>query len=185
MFGEIVMREEKQRFRQEQRARRRHLSSDYWQQVGHGITDRLCVLLSDQRVNQVGLYWPLADEPVIGELPCSLAFPRVEGQCMRFLQCEASALRPGTFGIEEPPAECEEVIPEVLIVPGLAFAQDGSRLGRGKGFYDRYLTAQEPWKIGVIDEAGLVASLPVEAHDARMDVIITQERVLMRKDDRR
>ena len=72
------------------------------------------------------------------------------------------------------------MIPEVLIAPSFRTAPPGSR----KGFTTDISRLKGRGR-RVIDEAGLVASLPVEAHDARMDVIITQERVLMRKDDRR
>ena len=65
--------------------------------------------------------------------------------------------------------------PELILVPGLAFSHSGQRLGRGGGFYDRFLVGQgaKVFKLGVCFEFQLLESIPVEPHDAVMDVVIT------------
>jgi 5-formyltetrahydrofolate cyclo-ligase len=62
----------------------------------------------------------------------------------------------------------------------MAFDAAGTRLGRGKGFYDRLLgTASfKAWKIGISWESRILPRLPRERHDIPMDVIITEQRVL-------
>ena len=82
---------------------------------------------------------------------------------------------------------CEEPILEVatkvnslagVIVPGLGFDQKGKRLGRGKGFYDRFLSEQKQvLKVGVSLEALVVKELPTEEHDVDMDYLVTDKRV--------
>ncbi|MBM65731.1 MAG: 5-formyltetrahydrofolate cyclo-ligase [Myxococcales bacterium] len=182
VFEESAMREEKQRLRRAQRDRRNGHHREYWLRVGRAITGRVARFLLGRPRLMVGVYNALPDEPVIAPLPHATAFPRVEGREIHFHECHQDRLRPGAFGIEEPPIGAPIVHPDVILVPGLAFAEDGSRLGRGQGFYDRYLATHETLSIGVVDEAGLLASVPREAHDARMDVIVTQDRVLDRKD---
>jgi 5-formyltetrahydrofolate cyclo-ligase len=63
-----------------------------------------------------------------------------------------------------------------MIVPGVAFDSEGHRLGRGKGFYDSYLSsphAARIYKIGVCFPWQLVESVLTEPHDIQMDEVIT------------
>lgn len=63
-----------------------------------------------------------------------------------------------------------------VLVPGLAFAADGARLGRGGGHYDRFLAGLGDGvaRIGVLTGASLVARLPAEAHDQPMTHLVTE-----------
>jgi 5-formyltetrahydrofolate cyclo-ligase len=71
----------------------------------------------------------------------ALFFPRVAGLDPPRLAWGPGPLEPGTWGLQEP-ADAPYALPPVqlLLVPGLAFATDGHRLGYGKGFYDAVLT---------------------------------------------
>lgn len=62
---------------------------------------------------------------------------------------------------------------DVAIVPGMAFDREGHRLGRGKGYYDRFL-AQLPhiYKIGICFPFQLVDKVPADVHDILMDEVI-------------
>jgi 5-formyltetrahydrofolate cyclo-ligase len=64
---------------------------------------------------------------------------------------------------------------DVVIVPGTAFTPTGDRLGQGGGWYDRFLPMTRPdcTTIGVGFEPQLVDHLPVEPHDVRLDMVIT------------
>jgi len=96
-------------------------------------------------------------------------------------------LRPGAYGLPEPdPARAErwEDLAAVgaVFVPGLAFAPDGSRLGYGGGYYDRFAERMRaaggaaPW-MGLAFGLQIVPGLPVEPHDARVDGYVTEEGV--------
>ncbi len=64
---------------------------------------------------------------------------------------------------------------DVVVVPGTAFTDTGDRLGQGGGWYDRFLPRTRPdclW-IGVGFEPQLVSALPVEAHDVRVHLVVT------------
>jgi 5,10-methenyltetrahydrofolate synthetase len=89
----------------------------------------------------------------------------------------------GHYGILEPAPLLSKVIlsshlPAAWLVPGLAFSQDGSRLGRGAGYYDRLLGASTSLKIGVCRDCQLVPEIPVQLHDVQMHYIITETRII-------
>ena len=130
----------------------------------------------------VAMFSPLADEPQIWPLVEQLAqrlsvvLPRVEGDVMNFYSYDKDAMAAGAYGINEPqrgvPVQPYEI--DVIVVPGVAFTAKGMRMGRGKGFYDRYL-AQSGFaalKIGVCYREQLVPDIPAEPHDVAMDTVI-------------
>lgn len=131
----------------------------------------------------VAVFAALPDEPATDEALARWAetrrvvLPRVEGDTMRFYACRPEALVFGAFGILEPQGErpCPPDEIDLVVCPGVAFTADGRRLGRGKGYYDRYLgqVAFGGFRVGVCYAHQLVDDLPVEPHDVRMDLVIT------------
>lgn len=91
----------------------------------------------------------------------------------------------GPFGIAQPKLEfLRPVDPKVLemaVVPGVAFGKNGHRLGHGKGYFDRFLRQLSPncLKVGVAFNFQLLPELPNEAHDVPLDVIVTEEQVII------
>lgn len=89
-------------------------------------------------------------------------------------------LEKGSFSIPEP-REGLPQIPmediELAIIPGVAFAPDGHRVGYGGGFYDRLLKKINCPKIGVAYEFQIVENIEGEDHDARVDIIVTEGRL--------
>jgi 5-formyltetrahydrofolate cyclo-ligase len=83
---------------------------------------------------------------------------------------------PGRFGIREPGLHCPE-IPlnrlDLILVPGLGFDRSGHRLGRGKGYYDRWLAARSGLTCGVAFDEQLLDAVPVGPHDVSLDCIVT------------
>lgn len=74
---------------------------------------------------------------------------------------------------DEPPPD--PAVPDLIVVPGIAFCSDGRRLGQGGGWYDRFLSQVRPGcvTVGVCFDELLVDELPIEPHDVRVDVIVT------------
>ena len=109
--------------------------------------------------------------------------PRVNGVDLEVLPYEESRLELGNFHIEEPTGNeitaPEEI--ELVVVPAVAYDRRGRRLGRGKGFYDRFLKQTKATKVGVGYEFLLIEEIPAEAHDVGMDMIVTQKTTIIIK----
>lgn len=108
-----------------------------------------------------------------------LAVPRIDGENLVFHLIESltDGLVPDCYGIPEPDASApvaEPVGNDIMLIPGLAFDSRRNRLGRGKGFYDRYLNGTEASvrKIGICYDFQIVEAVPTEPHDKPLDMII-------------
>ena len=91
-----------------------------------------------------------------------------------------SDLMKGAFGIMQPKQKSvfDVSIIDTIVVPGVAFDIDGHRLGYGHGFYDKLLKRLTAVKIGLAYDLQLLEKLPRESHDERMDIIVTESRVI-------
>lgn len=88
-------------------------------------------------------------------------------------------LKRGTFGILQPEIPVEIDAFDIIIVPGIAFDKKGYRLGYGKGYYDKFLSkTKKGIKIGLTFDDLLLEELPHEDHDQRVDIIITENKVI-------
>jgi 5-formyltetrahydrofolate cyclo-ligase len=139
---------------------------------------------------QIGAYAPLDFEvdcvSAFQDVSCLLSFPTyVESlQTMIYRQCAYQDLSvKQTFGVSllEPKTSAPEVIPDILLIPGIGFDHRGIRLGRGKGYFDRYLACYKGLKWGIGFSVQLVEQLPCEEHDIPMDMIITENGLLIVK----
>ena len=94
---------------------------------------------------------------------------------------ETDFLVEGLFGIPEPPSTARIVpneLVDVWLVPALAFDERGNRLGRGGGFYDRFLAKSAGIRIGVGYDCGIVKEIPCDEWDCGMDLIVTERRMI-------
>ncbi|WP_296630364.1 5-formyltetrahydrofolate cyclo-ligase [Rhodoluna sp.] len=83
---------------------------------------------------------------------------------------------PGIFGFHEPVGEIVDASDvDLMIVPALAIDQKGNRIGKGKGFYDRYLATltSTPPLVAVVYDEELLESIPAEPHDKPIDAVVT------------
>ena len=164
------------------RARLVQMSTDERQERSKAICDEVKKHLAVSGAGVVALFSPLADEPQLWPLIDSLAdrlsvvLPRVEGDIMNFYCYDKNSMAIGAYGINEPQrgllVKASEI--DAIVVPGVAFTKDGARMGRGKGFYDKYLSQSDfsALKIGVCYREQLVSKIPTELHDVSMDVVI-------------
>ncbi len=106
--------------------------------------------------------------------------PRVNGVNLDILPYDESRLELGAFHIEEPTGtntvDASEM--ELIVVPAVAYDRKGTRLGRGKGFYDRLLASTKATKVGIAYEFQVLDEIPAETHDVPMDMVISQRTVL-------
>lgn len=91
-------------------------------------------------------------------------------------------LEAGVWGIREPKPEAEEVDPDILLVPLLAFDRAGYRVGYGGGYYDVTIDGLRRRKtvsaVGIAFAAQEVAKVPTTPHDARLDFVLTEREVI-------
>lgn len=79
------------------------------------------------------------------------------------------------------PANFKKVDPaiiEVAIIPGIAFDLQGTRLGYGKGVFDRLLAGSKAIKVGLAYDFQIVDEIPREEHDLVMDTVVTEKQIL-------
>ena len=146
------------------------------------IFSRIAELQQVRQASVVAIFASLPDEPqtaaIIEQLAQSkrLVLPRIEGDEMEFYDI-SEGLHEGAFGIMEPlattPIAPNEI--DVMILPGVAFTRKGARLGRGKGFYDKYLTRNgfRAYTIGACFPCQIVEDIPTEQHDKIVDKVVT------------
>ena len=85
-----------------------------------------------------------------------------------------TAFAVGDFNILEPQNEPYQGGFDLIIVPGVAFDRKGNRLGRGRGYYDRFLCQHlDVKRIGICFDFQLVDEVPAEPFDIRMDEVLS------------
>ena len=132
-------------------------------------------------------YYPIRDEldplPLLARLAeqgCEICLPVMLHEEPKLM---FRAWRPGAplearqFGVPEPLDEAPRRVPDIVLVPMLAFDAAGNRLGYGAGFYDRTLAelraAGAVRAIGLAFDAQEVAAVPHDAYDQRLDGVLT------------
>lgn len=145
-----------------------------------------------QRADVVLAFMPLADElditPLLraalseGKQLCLPRFNASTGCYEAALVRDLSTdLQLGRFGVLEPdaarPGQALNGL-DLTLAPGVGFDHAGHRLGRGQGFYDRLLAQVTGVKCGMGFDEQLIAALPVEPHDVKLDCIMTPTRWL-------
>lgn len=150
----------------------------------------------DNAQKTVSAFWPMGTEIDTRPLLASLqeaghrtALPVVAAKASPLIfrnWSPGDALVDGGFGTSVPPVDCEEVLPDVLFVPLLAFDSSGYRLGYGGGFYDRTLEKLRALKAGVLAIGVAFSGQRVDTvargpHDQPLDGVAT-EAGLMRFD---
>jgi len=134
------------------------------------------------RKNSLGLFAPTLVEPDLDLLwdlgllnDHRISYPSCKNGALSFhLVAAVSELIPGQFGIREPVPGARSEQLDLIVVPGLAFTADGHRLGRGAGFYDKFLSgiSGSVLKIGVCFEFQRLSEIPQGAHDIKMDAVV-------------
>ena len=106
-------------------------------------------------------------------------YPKVDGDLIEFHHVRGlDDLEIGRWGIAQPMFK-NPGIPDLIIVPGIAFDSHGNRLGRGKGYYDRYLAAHPGvHTLGVVFDFQILPKIPLEPHDHPVSGVVTDFRTL-------
>ena len=181
--------QQKKTMRAEARARRTelaHACPDFASQIARYASE-----LPVPRHAKVSAYFALEGEadprPLAEQFAragCEVCFPRVhqKAQPLWFhVPVPGEHFVRSAFGVLEPRPDWPVAIPDVLLVPMLAFDAEGYRLGYGGGFYDRTLAhlraARRIVAIGIAFAGQEVPSVPHDARDEKLDMLVTERGV--------
>ena len=154
---------------------------------------RLATLESLEHAHVVMMYMPLASG--VGVTPAVLrcfrrgqtvCVPKVDWQRKDMTAIEITSLDDRVLDTDEhglrSPKTGRLILPNIIdavVVPGLAFDPQGRRLGRGGGFFDRFLSRLRPTTttIGLVFDQQIIDAVPANERDAAVDIIVSDRRV--------
>lgn len=110
-----------------------------------------------------------------------LGVPRLSGKVMEIKEVsDLSCLTPGTYNIPEPPAEAVDVRPEEIdfsVIPCVTCNRKGERLGRGGGYYDRFLKDYKGAAAALCRESLMKNNIPLDEQDVNIPIVVTDKDV--------
>ena len=176
----------KDELRRQMREMKRQFTPQQLEELSLPIVARLKERIKDAQT--VVAYYPLPDEvdirPLLDDLVAmgkTVLLPKVTGDTTMELRRYTGQqdLREGAFHIMEPVGEESHVDCRcVILVPGIAFDAAGHRLGRGRGYYDRFLSSLFTFhfslftSIGVCFDFQKVPEVPTDEYDIPVDEVI-------------
>lgn len=167
--------------------KRRILTPEQVKEESHKIVARIESMRHFQDAKVVMLYYPIQNEVDLrslvskydGEktflLPATLADHKMEVRIVH----RDTELKKGRYGVPEPPAEAYKGKIDLILVPGVAFDKNLYRLGRGGGYYDRFLRRyRRSFKVGVCYSSQLHENIPHSWHDIRMNHVVSPDQII-------
>ena len=185
--------DEKAKIRKEMRRRRLEIPSYKLAGINYSLPgfisaiedEELQTKLSDAK--RIALYRAFKGEvPVDGlseffmKKGITCCFPKIENGIMTFYDCgslDEDEFEESSIGIKEPSSGKKEVDPksiDIVVLPAVAYNEEGTRLGMGGGYYDRYIGAlgtERPYLLGICYEFQICSDIPVETQDISADFI--------------
>lgn len=180
----------KKEMRATMQQRLRRLTTEDRALLSAQIVDRIEHHEAFQKAKVVMLFYPIQHEPDIRPLlekykdEKVLLLPVAHRKDIEMRQYIGhDHLRTGHFGIPEPTSSTYNGgAPELIIIPGVAFDKDCNRLGRGGGYYDRFLVHfSRAVKLAVAYDFQVVKRVPMGHHDVKIDGVITPGTEFVRK----
>ena len=178
--------EEKRRLRREAAKRTAALPEGYLHRAGTAIAEQVAGLPAYRTARTVlafaGTNREIDTRPLLERVLLDgrvLALPVCVGPgIMEARQVtDLAALRPGAYGILEPPENAPRLAPaeiDLIAVPCAACDRAGHRLGHGGGYYDRYLASYTGSAVLLCPEALVMDAIPHEAHDRTVPTVVTE-----------
>ncbi|MDO4377535.1 MAG: 5-formyltetrahydrofolate cyclo-ligase [Erysipelotrichia bacterium] len=171
----------------------RKLIKSRLKQLNHGerlnysliIVDKLRRLIHYYKPNNIMSYQPIQEEVDLTALnkEFDCFYPVIVGENM--ISGKSKDYVVNKYGIKEPLIVTDQQTQtmDLIIVPLIGFDENNNRLGRGKGYYDRFLKGYVGLKIGVGYECQKLNNIIVEKSDVKMDIIITEREIYGRNID--
>ena len=184
---------------------REQLTSDELSFRGDQLSQRLSTLKEYQNSQRIAVYWSVGGEMDLANViqqawlaGKDIFLPVLDGQTLLFSAYHSnSLLKNNRFGIPEPNQSCETkstLIPkeslDLILLPLVAFDDNGHRLGMGGGYYDRSLAftlntpiSARPFLMGIAHDFQRVPAIQTEPWDVPVDCVLT-ERAIYRRNPR-
>jgi 5-formyltetrahydrofolate cyclo-ligase len=151
-----------------------------------GFTRELTTLVSDLGVRRIGCYLSFGSEPptrefitTVKEAGIIVACPRIETDGSMVFAELGQSTEQTKLGFEQPLGqEVPKSDLELLVIPALAIDETGDRLGRGAGYFDRYLQNYLGITVGMIYESEFVSKLPTQGHDEPVNWVVTPTKTI-------
>ena len=194
MLPAVTAADEREALRRAALARRDRVSPEDRRRWSRAIADRFWRLPELASARTVHFSLSVGSEVETGALVAEAKRRRlrvvvpvtvVEGRRLVLAEFEGvETLEPGPFGILEPRAASRKIVEvedvDALVIPGVAFDDQGNRLGWGAGYYDRLLADARRGVpiIALAYECQIVPVIPPRDHDVRVSVIVTDQRVI-------
>ena len=183
----------KAQWRQTILEKRNNLAQDFVKEASRKIALHLFGLEEFNLSERLGLYAAFRNEPETEAifvkshaLRKEIYYPKVnaEKKEARFFRVNAlQELKKGYAGILEPSKSKNHLSNidylNTIVIPGVVFDQQGNRIGLGEGYYDKLLENFHGKRIALAYEFQVVDALPQSHKDQRVDIIITEERIIM------
>ena len=168
------------------------LADEEIERLSQSACERLCRTAEFDKAKVVMLFLPLGKEINTGfaverafEQGKVVVVPKVlwadrEMAAVRMVSIDCE-MRAGRYGLREPVSGGNVPIDQIdlVVVPGLGFDAHGNRLGRGGGFYDRFLSNSDCRAVlcGLGFERQVIDELPTKKFDVKMDMLATDQQV--------
>lgn len=180
----MTINDRKNLIRKEIRSQKATFSLEDKKQKSLKVLDRLEGIEEFKSSNTVMLYWSMDDEVNTHDFILKHAegkriiLPSVNGDDLELKEYMGNdnLVAGEGFGILEP-AGCVFDKPEeidLIVVPGVAFDKKNNRMGRGRGYYDKFLESSKAYKVGICFDFQLLEEVPTDEHDILMDSVITE-----------
>lgn len=147
--------------------------------------------------NVIMLYMPMATEVDVTPVAVqsfrrglTVCVPKVDWKRRDMDPVEVTSIDDHVLDCDEHgvrvPKQCRPILPEMIdlvVAPGLGYDCQGHRLGRGGGYYDRFLTRlrTSTTTAGLVFDQQIVDSIPTKPHDVAVDIVVTDRRVMHAK----
>lgn len=185
----------KKEFRKKVISLRKEKDNDFIKKNSDIITDKLLQMECVKNAHTIMLYLDFNNEVSTNSLISKLIYqgkivasPITLKEERKLIPTQIkdleNGIQVGAYNIREPKSDCSSTIDikdlDIVIVPAVAYDKDCYRLGYGGGFYDRFLEnlREDAVAIGIAFDLQIFDEIPKESHDAQLDYIVTESRIL-------
>lgn len=167
------------------------ISTEEKHKLSMKLTENLVKSLLWKESGKIFLYLSFSNEVITDyiiqygiESKKAVYAPVIDGNKMDFYRIDnlkKQDLVKNKYGILEPPKGLPKEYPcneDIMLIPGVGFTLKGDRLGRGGGFYDRYLSLNtDIIKVGISFELQIYNEIPTEEWDVNLDYVLTEDKL--------